>query len=263
MLREYPSPKDFESFLYVSQVLQAEGIRTGAEHLRRIMPHNMGSLYWQINDCWPVASWSSIDYFGRWKALQYYARRFYNDLLISPTVENGYLKLFVVSDRTKPLPAKIKVTLMDLDGNVLKNFVQDATIAPLTSRGYFDVRVDELVRAVDPKYSVVYCELIVEGKVVSDRDYFFAPFKELLFTKPGITSEVTPVRGGFSVKLSADKFAKAVYLAVSERDGFFSDNYFNLAPGRPITIEFHSRTPLTLKEFQERLRIRSIFDAFQ
>jgi beta-mannosidase len=80
-----PEPKDFESFLYVSQVLQAEGIRIGAEHLRRIMPHNMGSLYWQINDCWPVASWSSIDYFGRWKALQYYARRFYSDLLVSPT----------------------------------------------------------------------------------------------------------------------------------------------------------------------------------
>ena len=62
MLREYPEPKDFESFLYVSQVLQDEGIKIGAEHLRRIMPHNMGSLFWQIDDCWPVASWSSIDY---------------------------------------------------------------------------------------------------------------------------------------------------------------------------------------------------------
>jgi beta-mannosidase len=88
------------------------------------------------------------------------------------------------------------------------------------------------------------------------------PFKELSFSKPAITSEVTPVRGGFSVKLSTDKFAKAIYLAVDERDGFFSDNYFNLAPGRQITVEFHSRTPLTLKEFQERLRIRSVFDAF-
>ena len=72
-----------------------------------------------------------------------------------------------------------------------------------------------------------------------------------------------PVRGGFSVKLSTDKFAKTIYLAVSERDGFFSDNYFNLAPGRQMTVEFHSRTPLTLKEFQERLQIRSLFDAFK
>ena len=86
--------------------------------------------------------------------------------------------------------------------------------------------------------------------------------KQLACSKPAITSEVTPVRNGFSVKLSTNKFSKAIYLAVSERDGFFSDNYFNLAPGRQMTVKFHSRTPLTLKEFQERLQIRSIFDAF-
>lgn len=263
MLREYAQPKDFESFLYVSQVLQAEGIRIGAEHLRRIMPHNMGSLYWQINDCWPVASWSSIDYFGRWKALQYYARRFYNALLISPSVQQGYLKLFVVSDRTKPVPAKIRVTLMDFDGKVLKNFVQDATLAPLTSRSYFDVRVEDLLKGVHTNDSVVYCELIVDGKVASDHDYFFAPFKELSFSKPTITSEVRPIRGGFQVKVTADKFAKAVYLSLAEYEGFFSDNFFNLAPGREMTVEFHSRAPLSLAEFQQRLQIRSMFDAFQ
>lgn len=263
MLREYAQPKDFESFLYVSQVLQAEGIRIGAEHLRRIMPHNMGSLYWQINDCWPVASWSSIDYFGRWKALQYYARRFYNALLISPSVQQGYLKLFVVSDRTKPVPAKIRVTLMDFDGKVLKNFVQDATVAPLTSRSYFDVRVEDLLKGVHTNDSVVYCELIVDGKVASDHDYFFAPFKELSFLKPTITSEVRPIRGGFQVKVTADKFAKAVYLSLAEYEGFFSDNFFNLAPGREMTVEFHSRVPLSLAEFQQRLQIRSMFDAFQ
>jgi beta-mannosidase len=263
MLRDYTQPRDFESFLYVSQVLQAEGIRIGAEHLRRIMPYNMGSLYWQINDCWPVASWSSIDYYGRWKALQYYARRFYNDLLISPTAQNGYFKLFVVSDRPKPVAAQIRVTLMDLDGATLKSFVREATIAPLTSRTYFDLRVPELLNGTDGKNAVVYCELLVNGKTVSSHDFFFAPFKELSFSKPAISAEVLPIRGGFSVKLSTDKFAKAVYLSVAEHDGFFSDNYFNLAPGREVTVEFHSRVPLSLKEFQERLQIRSVFDAFQ
>ncbi len=262
MLRDYAQPKDFEAFLYVSQVLQAEGIRIGAEHLRRIMPHNMGSLYWQINDCWPVASWSSIDYFGRWKALQYYARRFYSDLLISPTVQKGYLKLYVVSDQTKPLPAKIKVTVMNFDGTVLKNFVRDVNLAPLTSRSYFDLRVTELLDQTNEKDAVVYCELLVNGKVVSSHDYFFAPFKELAFSKPTITSEVVRTHGGFSIKLSTDKFAKAVYLSVAEHDGFFSDNYFNLAPGREITVEFRSRAPLSLEQFRERLQIRSVFDAF-
>jgi beta-mannosidase len=262
MLRDYAQPKDFESFLYVSQVLQAEGIRIGAEHLRRIMPHNMGSLYWQINDCWPVASWSSIDYFGRWKALQYYSRRFYNDLLVSPIVQNGYLKLFVVSDRPKAVPAKLRVTLMNFDGATLKSFLQDVNVAPLTSRSYFDLRVEELLGGTDGKNAVVYCELLVNGKVVSSHDYFFAPFKELTFSKPAITSEVTPTRAGFSIKVMTDKFAKAVYLSVPEHDGFFSDNFFNLAPGRAISVEFRSRKPITLEQLKERLSIRSIFDAF-
>jgi beta-mannosidase len=262
MLRDYAQPKDFESFLYVSQVLQAEGIRIGAEHLRRIMPHNMGSLYWQINDCWPVASWSSIDYYGRWKALQYYSRRFYNELLVSPTVQKGYLKLFIVSDRPKAVPAKLRVTLMNFDGATLKSFIQDINVAPLTSRSYFDLRVEELLGGTDGKNAVVYCELLVNGKVVSSHDYFFAPFKDLTFSKPTITPEVTPVRGGFNVKLTTDKFAKAVYLSVAEHDGFFSDNYFNLAPGREISVEFRSRKPITIEQFKERLQIRSVFDAF-
>ena len=262
MLRDYAQPKDFESFLYVSQVLQAEGIRIGAEHLRRIMPHNMGSLYWQIDDCWPVASWSSIDYYGRWKALQYYARRFYNDLLISPTSQNGYLKLFVVSDRPNAVSAKIKVSLLSLDGATLKSFVRDAEVAPVTSRSYFDIRVAELLDGADAKNVVVYCELLVNDKTVSSHDYFFAPFKELKFSKPNISSEVISTRNGFSIRISSDKFAKAVYLAVPEHDGFFSDNYFNLAPGREMTVEFHSRVPLSLEQFKQRLQIRSVFDAF-
>jgi beta-mannosidase len=262
MLRDYAQPKDFESFLYVSQVLQAEGIRIGAEHLRRIMPHNMGSLYWQINDCWPVASWSSIDYFGRWKALQYYARRFYSDLLVSPSVQKGYLKLFIVSDRPKAVPAKLRVTLMNFEGATLKSFVEDVNVAPLTSRSYFDLRVEELLGGTDGKNAVVYCELLVNGKVVSSHDYFFAPFKELTFSKPTIISEVTRIRGGFSVKLTTDRFAKAVYLSVAEHDGLFSDNFFNLAPGREMTVEFRSREPISVEQLKERLQIRSVFDAF-
>jgi beta-mannosidase len=102
LLKDYTEPKDFPSFLYVSQVLQAEGIKIGAEHMRRERPRTMGSIFWQLNDCWPVASWSSIDYYGRWKALQYYARRFYAPVLVSPHVEDGAVAVYVISDKTAP-----------------------------------------------------------------------------------------------------------------------------------------------------------------
>src|SRR5947209_16595753 len=139
MLREYPEPKDFASFLYVSQVLQAEGIKIGAEHLRRIRPHNMGSLFWQIDDCWPVASWSSIDYYGRWKALQYYARRFYNAILISPHEESGNINFYIVSDRLQATAAQLQVSLLDFEGHTVWNQQQDIQIAALASHSYFDV----------------------------------------------------------------------------------------------------------------------------
>jgi len=264
MLREYPKPKDFESFLYMSQVLQAEGIALGTEHMRRIMPHNMGALYWQINDCWPVASWSSIDYFGRWKALQYYARRFFNDLMISPTVQDGNLQLYVVSDRVNAVPAKIKLTLLALDGATLKTLERDVSIAPVASRSYFDVKVSELLEGTDKKKAFVYAELLVNGKVVSSHDHFFAPYKEMAFSKPAIKTDVIGAkeRSKFVVKVSADKFAKAVYLAVPDHDGFFSDNFFNVAPGRDMTVEFRSSKPISLEEFRKRLQVRSVFDSF-
>jgi beta-mannosidase len=125
-----------------------------------------------------------------------------------------------------------------------------------------DLKVSEFLEGQDSKNVFVNCELLVNGKVASSHDYFFAPFKDLRLSKPTITSAVTSTRDGFSVKVSTDKFAKAVYLAVPEHDGFFSDNFFNLAPGREMTVAFHSAAPLSLEQFKQRLQIRSVFDAF-
>ena len=108
MLREYPEPKTLTHFFTSARSCKLKVFSVGAEHLRRIMPHNMGSLYWQIDDCWPVASWSSIDYTGRWKALQYYARRFYSEFLLSPHEENGRLNFYIVSDRPRSASRAIK-----------------------------------------------------------------------------------------------------------------------------------------------------------
>ncbi len=262
MLREYPQPKDFDSFLYVSQVLQAEGIRVGAEHLRRIRPHNMGSLYWQIDDCWPVASWSSIDYYVRWKALQYYARRFYSNLLVTPRIDNDKLNFWVISDETKISAAELRVELLDFDGHVLRSFDRSLSVAPLASRSYFGVPVDELLQGQDAKSSFLYCELLVNGKVASTHDYFFAPFKDLHLSKPSIDYQVTAAKDGFRVTVKSDKFAKAVYLSAGDGEGMFSDNYFDLIPGKTVVVRYRSRTDLSLRDFRERLAVRSLTDAF-
>jgi beta-mannosidase len=262
MLREYPEPKDFESFLYVSQVLQAEGIKIGAEHLRRIMPHNMGSLFWQLDDCWPVASWSSIDYTGRWKALQYYARRFYNDILVSPQLENDKLDIFVVSDRLQPAAAQLNLSLLDFDGNQLWAQRQDIEIQPLTSRSYATVAGASLLARRDPKAVFLLSEVLVDGKLVSSNEKFFEPYKNLSLPPSHITTGVAAVRGGFKITLAADKFARSVYLSAAEYGGAFSDNYFDLIPGRRVEVVFHPSNAVALKDFRSRLKIRTMADAF-
>ena len=261
MLREYPEPKDFESFLYVSQVLQAEGIKVGAEHLRRIMPRNMGSLYWQLDDCWPVASWSSIDYFGRWKALQYYARRFYSPVLLTPYLEGDDLKFYIVSDLTEPTKAVLNVELRDLDGNKVMGITKDVVATPVKSQSYFSQSVKSLLAGRDAKSVMIYCELLVNGKVLSSNSYLFAPFKELSLPTPQISFDVVRVRNGYKIRLATNKLAKGVYLS-TKTDGFFADNYFDLFPDKPVEVEFRTKANLPVEEFRNQLRVRSLKDAF-
>lgn len=261
MLREYPEPKDFESFLYVSQVLQAEGIKIGAEHLRRISPHNMGSLYWQLNDCWPVASWSSIDYTGRWKALQYYARRFYNDVLVTAREQDGKLEVFVISDRRQPLTAQLKLSVLDFNGQSRWNHQQSIEVEALKSKSYFTVPLTTLLEGRENKSVFVLVELTSGGRTLSTNSYFFEPFKNLTLLRPQLDVQVIAQRGGFKLKVSTDKFARAVYLS-SPYPGSFVDNYFDLIPGRTVEVEFRATKSVPLDQFQKQLKIRSLADAF-
>ena len=260
-MREYNQPKDFESFLYVSQVLQAQGIKIGAEHLRRIMPRNMGSLYWQANDCWQVASWSAMDYFGRWKALMYYTRRFYAPMLISPHVENGKMDFFVVSDSPLEKQADLDIRLIDLNGKELMTKTARFLIEPLRGKSYLSIPVDELLNGADPRKVVLLAELRSGRKTVSTNQYYFKPFKEMSFSKPNIGVDVSPSPSGFKIKLTTDKVAKAVCLS-GFSDGFFVDNYFDLIPGKTAELEFKTEMKMSGDEFRRLLKVRSLVDAF-
>lgn len=262
MLREYNEPKDFESFLYVSQVLQAEGIKIGAEHFRRIMPRNMGSLYWQANDCWQVASWSGMDYFGRWKALMYYTKRFYAPMLISPFVEdNGNLNVYLVSDSPESKQAQMVLSLVDLNGKILNSKQMDLTIEPLQGKSYFTQKANEFLNGADDKNTFLLAELKVNGKTVSQNEFFFKPFKELKVSRPDIKTEISPTKNGFRISLSTNSLAKSVYLS-GFAEGFFTDNFFNLIPGRNVELEFQTKEKMSVEEFRKKLKVRSLIDAF-
>ncbi len=263
MLRDYREPKDFASFLYVSQLLQAEGIKIGAEHLRRIKHRCMGSLYWQINDCWPVASWSGIDYFGRWKALHYYARRFYNDILISPNEEGGKVNIYVVSDRTAPVKTELTAILMDFSGKALEEFRSDLQIKALSSEVVMSLDKAELSAQRDTKDMFLYCTLLVGGEAVSSNEYFFHPLKELNLLEPGIELSIEKVEAGWAINVSSKRFAKGVFLESDLPGIFFSDNFFDLIPGQSKLVKITGGLDNEASEIVESLRVVSLMDSYQ
>jgi beta-mannosidase len=222
----------------------------------------MGSLYWQLDDCWPVASWSSLDYFGRWKALQYYAKRFYSPVLVSTSEEGDEVGVHVVSDRTTPAAATLEATLLDLAGTALWERKLEVTIAPLASERHLALSRAELLSGRDPKAVFLQVRLLVRGQVLSENARFFVPPKDMLLGRPRIAAEVAAVDGGFSITLGTDTLARHVRLAYAPDDGFFADNYFDLVPGRPVEVLYRQKDEVELEAFRTGLQIVSLVDAF-
>ncbi len=260
--RDYPEPKDFASFLYVSQVLQAEGIKIGAEHFRRSRPETMGSIFWQLNDCWPVASWSSIDYYGRWKALQYYARRFYAPILVSPHVEDGSLKVYIVSDKTVPEPVTLRVKLMDFNGKVMLDETDGVDVAPLASKVYLDWPLKKLkdAGAADTSRVFVVAELSANGKQISRNLTYLAQTKEVHLKPAALMVETTGGSGSYKVRITSPVLARSVYLSFGNLDVKLSDNYFDLLPGETVAITATSAA--SLDALKAQLKVISLIDAF-
>jgi beta-mannosidase len=262
MLREYHEPKDFPSFVYLSQVQQAEIIKIGAEHLRRQRPRTMGSLYWQLNDCWPVASWASIDYYGRWKALHYYARRFYDDVLISPFSHDKIVDVYVISDKLQPLSGTIHTRLLDFSGNVLLDQTTDIQIPAQSSAIYLSFNTADLAVKADPHRTFLAFDLGVSGKRVSRNLQFFDVTHSLeLPIAPGIESILSKTGEDYTITLKSPALARSVYLSFGDLDVHISDNYFDLLPGEPAMITLKSSS--TLDQLKTALKITSLAEAFR
>jgi beta-mannosidase len=261
MLREYREPKDFASYVYLSQVQQAEIIKIGAEHLRRQRPRTMGSLYWQLNDCWPVASWASIDYYGRWKALNYYARRFYDDVLVSPFLHDDKVDVYVVSDKLQPIAGTIHTRLLDFSGNVLLDQTKDVQVPAQSNAIYFTIDKSSLPAKFDPRQDFLVFDLEVGGKKVSRNEVFFEVTHDLeLPVGPKIETTVSKSGDGYSITLQSAKLARGVYVSFGDLDVQTSDNYFDLLPGESITL--HLKSTETEDRIKGAMKTTSLTEAY-
>ncbi len=259
MLREYREPKDFESFVYMSQVQQAEAIKVGAEHFRRMKPRTMGQFYWQLNDCWPVASWSSIDYYGRWKALQYYAVRFFDDVLVSPWDHDGKIETYVISDKLQPLNATLRIRLMDFSGKVLSDKSTDIDVPAQSSAIYQTQSEQELLGSADPKTVFAVYELQQGGKVIGRNELFFARTRDLNLPSPNVDVKVGSQGDKVVITMKSATLARHVALFFGDLDVQTTDNYFDILPGAEVTVAVKGKA--SADQVRQALKFVTIVDA--
>ncbi|UII77669.1 glycoside hydrolase family 2 protein [Flagellimonas sp. HMM57] len=261
--RNFNKPKDFENYVYVVQALQAKGVKIAVESHRRNRTDNycMGTLYWQIDDCWPAASWSSIDYYGKWKALHYQMKKTYGQILVAPLEKEGKLIAYIVSDELNPIEnAKISAQVLDFEGNQLWSKTETVTIAPNTSQEYLAAEVEDLLKETDRKSAYVKMTVSSENKVLSENRYFFKKDRDLDLPKANITYTAKPVDGGFEMTLTSDKLAKYVYIATENDDLFLSDNYFDMDGGTTKVIKVETKSEVA--EIATHIKIISLTDSY-
>jgi beta-mannosidase len=250
----YPKPKDFEEFLYISQLQQAEAMKFAVETHRIRQPYCMGSLYWQLNDCWPAASWSSIDYYGRWKATQYFVKKANEPKRVVSRIQKDSVLVYVLNETKSDLPFKsVKIDWVDFSGKVLfsrkeavsgKNVVAPLSVLKVGSsvagNGTFDSTQTFLRVSVMDR----------DEKVILSNHQFFRLPKDLSLPKEGIQKSLVKTGNGYRLTLSGPFLHKNLMVGSTDPEISFSDNYMDILPGEPVVLEFSSVKEVRLEDLK-------------
>jgi beta-mannosidase len=262
MTDTFRMPKDFQALVYLSMVLQAEGIRYGVEHWRRHPERVSGTLIWQLNDCWPVASWSSIDYFGRWKALHYAARKFYAPILLSAEDKGGQMGLFVTNDTTKAWTGEVRWSLETLVGDCLDQGIEKVNAAALAATAIRTLDFDTRITDENRRQVVFIAELWKGRKFLARQLATFVPNKHLELARPQIDAKASVSGQQLTIQLKARSLARFVELELVGADVVFSDNYFDLPAGRLATVTCPLPEGWKLEQAGSALQVRSLYDSY-
>ena len=254
-------PKDLTHLLYASQVLQGMAIKYGVDHWRRNRGRCMGTLYWQINDNWPAPSWSSIDYFGRWKALHYMAQKFYAPHAVSMTLEDHRCHVYFSNESFETTEYSLTLSIHDLSGHVLETYETKGTSPAFSA---IETAVVDICSWEDQKDDV-FLEAVIhtkDQKVLKDVETL-VPYKYLNLKNPVISTEAEETNDAFILHISSDCFAPFVALDFDDADVIFSDNFFHLTDKTVQDIIVKKEDILqghfeNAEDFRKRLQILSL-----
>ena len=281
--RCFHQPKDFDSMLYLSQVQQAVAIKTAVEGWRALRPVCMGTLYWQLNDLWPVASWSSLEYGGpssqgsavasKWKHLHYHAKRFYAPVAIvaKPSADGESVEFWALNDTAETVNAEAEGRLMTFGGETVAEDGFPVVLPPGSATRIASHLLEEFGTADDRKGRFIALKLRRGANVIHRNEWFFAPFKDSPVEKANVTigRARCPQRAAaawdkppYQITLSTDKPAFFVWVNATGVRGEFDDNSFTLLPGEPRTLTFTPKGPVDAETFRKSLSVTDLGKSF-
>ena len=251
----YLYPTSFEALVYASQLLQADAIKYGVEHFRRCRPYCMGSIYWQFNDCWPVASWSSVDYFGRYKALHYAAKKFYAPVAMGLFREQNNLTVNISNETMNDFEGEVRIFHSDAEFNVIRSYTKEISVKPLSSTDVFSEEFTPENIYGEYLYSELYDK---NGNFIMRQTELFVPPKHFDWKKPNIKAEISVSGDKTVIDISSDTFTKGVFIDFTDFDCKLSDNFFDITDKKcyQVTVE----TDHTPQELKKQMKIISVFD---
>lgn len=266
LLDWFKLPHGLEETLWLTQISQAMCIQYACEHARRMQPRMMGVLYWQINDIWPCASWSSIDSFGRWKALHYLAKRFFAPVLVSLLETDGGNHVEIHLSNTsfeKADDLTVNWSTCTLDGTPVESGELNCNAMPQANAKVADIDCKNALATWGKRDLIFHAKLVKDGKTISRNHYTFAKPKHVDLKQPKFDYCVRICKDGkYALELKADRPALFTRLEIKDAEVIFSDNFFFLPANEKVEVAIEPRSPLSLEEVRERLTIHSLYDSY-
>ncbi len=256
----FHTPTNFEDFIYIGLVMQGNGMEESVEAMRRGRPYCMGALYWQINDDWPVVSWSSIDYYNNWKAQHYRMRDVLAPLALGMESKDGKIHYYTMSDYLQDHNnLRLIVQVIDFSTGKRKEFTERVDAKANDSRIVKTFNIADLVNETEKAYTVIHAFLNdSKGNTISSKDHFFYWPNKLELPQTEVKTSIHYRDGEYRITLSSKKLAKDVFVEIPIQGARFSDNFIDLLPGEKRTIIITSpelravdKTPITVKHIRE------------
>ncbi len=268
MAREMRIAKDFDSFCRVSQINQAMAIRTAVEHWRRLRPWCMGTIFWQLNDLWPVASWSSIDYYGRWKVLQHFAGRFYAPLLASLVVHGDRLEIWGTSDHRESLELKGELELFTWDGRRVAQRSVGGGLQAGESRRLAELPLTEVLNGHAESHEVCAFLRLAGGELTAENFATLVPWKWVTLPRPAIQTSLQQNGDQLELRVQSQQVIPFFHAELENLEGHFHGDWQVLRPGSqyvmPWVPHVHRGGAMpTLEDARSLLRMLSLWDTYE